>query len=426
MTTQLWLHQRTGADWLKDRNRAYLGDRPRVGKTRTLATALNETLGRGHHALVICPAIVRTHWRETLADVMGARNAESVLVASYDEIVRWGAEGRDALFEECFPDVLILDEAHLCKNMLAQRTQLILGREGYARKIPIVWAASGTPVPRHPGEWYAIGATMFPRTLLSHGIKRYEDFEHRFLIQREVMMRGVKRFKVVGLQNDEEFRDMLAETTLQRTLDDIGDEQPKLLWQVLAVDGDTTALQRGLKPVANVDAEFYKNPNASHIRKLVGLAKVAPVANLIVTQLSESTEKLVVFAHHLEVLDGLEQALVKAQIVCVRVDGSTSQRLRDARMLEFQRLPGVQVFLGQNIACMMGIDLSSASSILSVEPDWVATNNDQMGHRILGPNQKSKHVVTQMISLAGTIDDSIIRQNAREAAMQDRMFEGKP
>ena len=81
-----------------------------------------------------------------------------------------------------------------------------------------------------------------------------------------------------------------------------------------------------------------------------------------------------------------------------------------------------RVFLGQNIACMMGIDLSAASTILSVEPDWVATNNDQLGHRILGPNQRSKHVVAQMISLAGTIDDSIVRQNAREAAWQHRMF----
>ena len=83
-----------------------------------------------------------------------------------------------------------------------------------------------------------------------------------------------------------------------------------------------------------------------------------------------------------------------------------------------------RVFLGQNIACMMGIDLSAASTILSVEPDWVATNNDQLGHRILGPKQQSTHVVAQMISLAGTIDDSIVRQNAREAAWQHRMFPG--
>jgi SWI/SNF-related matrix-associated actin-dependent regulator 1 of chromatin subfamily A len=373
----------------------------------------------GEAALVVCPAIVRTHWRETLADVMGS-GSQLVHVKSYTEIVQLGEEGRRELLATLQPNFLILDESHMLMNMAALRTRLILGKDGYARRIPIVWAASGTPVPRHPGNMYAILATLFPHVLARHSIYRYEEFETRFLIQRAIWVRGIRRYKVVGLQNEAEFREILAETMLQRTLNDIGDTQPKLLWQVLALDGDTAAVKAA---TATLPLSTYEN--ASHVRKLVGLAKVQPVVEMLGEQLDQTTtEKVVVFAHHLDVLKGIAEGLRKADIPYVYVDGSVTQAKRDLALYEFRENPMVQVFLGQNMACMMGIDLSSASSILAVEPDWVATNNDQMGHRILGPNQQAAHVVTQMIALAGTIDDSIVRQNAREAAMQDRMFGG--
>src|ERR1035437_3779797 len=177
MTTKLWNHQRVGAEWLQARSRAYLGDRPRVGKTLTLATAAKEV--RAKHVMVVCPAIVRTHWRETF----GATNyAGKLSVCSYSAIVNGGEAMRQGLLGPGAPDVLILDEAHALKTMTSQRTRLVLGREGYARRIPIVWAASGTPVPRHPGEMYAILSTMFPRVLAARGIRCSANFESRFLV----------------------------------------------------------------------------------------------------------------------------------------------------------------------------------------------------------------------------------------------------
>ena len=415
MTLQLMPHQRVGADWLKSRNRAYLGDRPRVGKTLTLATAAKEIGAKS--VLVICPAIVRTHWRETF----GETNYTGRLhIHSYDAIVRGGLPLREQILRDTpdKPDVLILDEAHMLKSFDAQRTKLILGKIGYARHIGIVWAASGTPVPRHPGEWYTVGSTLFPQALMDMGIFNYADFEENFLTKFSRYARGQWIDKESGIQNDSQFRELLAKTMIQRTLDDIGPEQPKLLWQVLALDSAKIVAVVGA-PTASTGQSYEHAPALRH---QVGDVKAPLVLKLLLDHCAESDEKIVVFAHHLSVLAHLQEGLAAAEIGHTWVDGATYPTQRNERLAQFRDDPNCQVFLGQNIACMMGIDLSAASTILSVEPDWVATNNDQLGHRILGPKQQSKHVVAQMISLAGTIDDSIVRQNAREAAWQHRMF----
>jgi SNF2 family DNA or RNA helicase len=259
---------------------------------------------------------------------------------------------------------------------------------------------------------------MFPRVMLAHGIKQYADFEARFLVQRRAFARGTTHMKVVGMRGDAEFRAILDEVMLQRTLDDIGADQPKLIWEVLPLDGESAAVKEATAKLPGLNS--YEN--ASHVRKLVGEAKAAVVAKMVVGQLRESDEKLVVFAHHTSVLERLAGALREANIQFSFVDGSVTPKKRDVALTEFRDNPKVQVFLAQNVACMAGIDLSAAASLLLIEPGWVASDNDQLGHRILGPNQKSRHVVAQMISLAGTIDDSIVRQNAREAAMQERIF----
>src|ERR1035437_544728 len=298
MTLQLMPHQRVGADWLKTRNRAYLGDRPRVGKTLTLATAAKEIGAKS--VLVICPAIVRTHWQETFGET---NYAGRLNIQSYDGIVRGGLPLREQILRDTpdKPDVLILDEAHMLKSFDAQRTKLILGKIGYARRIGIVWAASGTPVPRHPGEWYTVGSTLFPGPLLEVGIYAYGDFEEKFLTKFSRYVRGQWIDKVSGIQNESQFRELLAKTMIQRTLDDIGPEQPKLLWQVLALDGPHEDLSSRSWTGA---LSYEQTPTA---RRMVGDAKAPLVLKLLLDHCAESDEKIVVFAHHLSVLAHLQE-----------------------------------------------------------------------------------------------------------------------
>jgi SWI/SNF-related matrix-associated actin-dependent regulator 1 of chromatin subfamily A len=231
----LFQHQLTGASWLSERPKAYLGDEPGLGKTRTLAAAIDAS-SDVVRPLIVCPAIVRTHWRRELATL--GFGPEDAVVKSYDEITRGDIPLMVKLIRDEKIDALVLDEAHYLKHSTSHRTNMILGRNGYARRLDRVWLASGTPQPKHPGELWTMLSSVFPEVVLRYGIKTAEQWKQKFCIVRGRMIRGVYTEKVVGVQNVELLQEILHHVMLRRTLGDVGLDVPKIWWQQMRVDGE--------------------------------------------------------------------------------------------------------------------------------------------------------------------------------------------
>jgi SWI/SNF-related matrix-associated actin-dependent regulator 1 of chromatin subfamily A len=418
----LYQHQSDGAEWLADRPRGYLGDEPGVGKTRTLL----EGLGRSDSidALVVCPAIVRTHWAREAA--LYADYGPVLRIKSYDEITRGGYELMKELLDDGV-DSLILDEAHYLKHANAQRTQFLLGPNGYARRLPLVWAASGTPVSKNPYEYWTPLSSLFPKVALAHGLRTHEDFKARFCVVRPCYLRSKTVEKIMPeLRNEAEFREILAETMLRRTLDDLGLDVPPLDFQIVRLDAQGSGpalewdeLQHVRRIKASIEAgdldSIAEDPYVARMRRRLGELKVAPVAEMLQSQLADSDEKIVVFAHHTNVLESLRTLLGSFGVAFV--DGNVRNTARDEAIDRFQSDPRTRVFLGQNIACQTGITLTAAKRVVLVEPDWTGDVNLQLGKRVARIGQKSNRVIVQMISLSGTLDEGIVAQNARETRM---------
>ena len=148
-SSKLRQHQIEGAQWLLAHPHGYLADAPRVGKTRTLLAAFQQS--GSESGLIVVPAMVKSHWIKE-ARLMGIPD-EHIDIVSYDKIVRDN-------YDPTYSDILILDEAHFLKNVSSKRTKKIFGRGGLARIIPVVWPASGTPIPKNPSEIFsdALGA----------------------------------------------------------------------------------------------------------------------------------------------------------------------------------------------------------------------------------------------------------------------------
>jgi len=146
---------------------------------------------------------------------------------------------------------------------------------------------------------------------------------------------------------------------------------------------------------------------------------------MLKSQLEDSDEKVVVFAHHTSVLQGLSAGL--ADFNPAYIDGSTSQRTRDAEIDYFVHDPECRVFIGQNIACgtgMDGLQHSGARRAILVEPDWSAYMNEQLGKRLARKGQRGASV-GQMIALAGTLDEAIVGQNLQEVRMAESIGLGE-
>ena len=412
-------HQIVGAEWLSKNPRAYLADAPRVGKTRT---ALGALIKIGEPVtLVICPAIVQSHWRRE-ADEMGIGR---IYVASYDAVMRGGnALMKDFLIGKGVT-AMIVDEAHYLGNRDSKRTNQVLGIDGYARRMDTVWALSGTPIPKRPTQLWPILAALFPARMLDAGIKTMKDFSLRFEVTTQRFARGAMRDKVVGVKNADELRALIGPAMLRRTLSDLGGDVPELDWQVLRVDADTEEITDDAtwrNVVAALEdgslERIASDPHVARMRRRIGEVKCLGVADLVVEELRDDpTKKVVVFAHHRSVLDALELAFVAAKIGIAYIDGGTTPSKRDEEIEAFQNDPNVRIFLGQNIACQTGIRLDAADTAILVEPDWTAVVNEQLGNRVIDTQRPGRKCVVQMVALANTIDEGIVSQNRREVRM---------
>jgi SWI/SNF-related matrix-associated actin-dependent regulator of chromatin subfamily A-like protein 1 len=415
--TTLFEHQNKGAEWLAARNRAYLADPPRLMKTRTLIRGLE--LAGVMRPLVLGPASSRTHWKREFGVMGWADNTNAVL--SYEQVVRGGLTMRNQWKGEF--DALVLDEAHYLRSMDAKRTKLVLGIGGYAREIPIVWGASGTPFWKHPGNGWTMLSTMFPRVMIENGLKTYADFMNRFC---EYWVDRNGWTHVRGMKNAAELHGILDRVMLRREWADIGLDIPEIMWTEMPVEAasvleilsmearpEMAGIRKALEHDLGISAtDFDDNGPLATYRRRVGEAKAAVVAEMIRDELEGAPGKVVVFAYHRSVLEVLRLALDSFGLVYI--DGGTSNKMRDAAVDAFQTQPNVRVFLGQIQATREAITLNAGDTAYIVEPDWTANTNVQAGQRILAPG---KHCQVRMVSLAGTLDEALVRRHTAETKM---------
>ncbi len=420
---ELLKHQDVGADWLVDRDRAYLADPPGMGKTYTVLEALKRMSSQ--HALIVCPAIVQSHWRHSAREI----DFEGRLsVYSYEMLTRGGMPLMAKLVLNEKIDAFVPDEAHYCKHATSQRTKIVMGRDGYARRVPHVILASGTPMPKNPAELFTQLVFLAPDVLVAFGVGTYEKWVDAFCVMQKRWVRGKLIEKVVDAKNADLLKTILDEIMLRR---EGGADLPEIWWQQVRLDGPTNEPEMHDERVISLVKhaiesgtleEIANDPHVSRMRRRIGELKVAPVVEMLSSQLADSTEKVAVFAYHTSVLHGLRDGL--AQFGVAYIDGSVSSRNRELALSEFQNNPRTRVFIGQSTATGTGFDgLQYATHrAINVEPDWTADNNMQLAKRLARMGQSHSTTIMQMVSLAGTLDDSIIGQNIREVKMQRKVF----
>lgn len=403
-------YQKSGAAFLASRKKALLGDEPGLGKTRTALHAAH--LIGALRVGVICPAIVRPHWWNE-ADEMGVG---LTFVMSYN-----GLLDADALPQL---DVLIGDEIHFAKHRHTGRTKAFFAlahrtlAEGGR-----VWTLSGTPMPRNPGELYALASALWPKTVENMGITGYMGWLNRFCRWRA----GVHGVRVYGAKNIPELQGFLNKVMLRRLVRDVAPELPGLRFGTVAITSGELAdillaeaeLDQPTRDALSRGELPPMSPQLARYRHQIGDLKAPVAASLVADELESEppTTKKVIFAYHRSVLDTLEASLARFGVV--RIDGSTSPTQREERKRQFESVPARRVFLGQIEACGTGLDglQHVANDAIIVEPDWKSDLNEQAARRLARMGQ-SLPVLCRFLALAGSLDDAIVRTHEREARMR--------
>jgi len=418
--------QQAGVAYAVETKRCFIADEMGLGKTvQALASVQYE---KSYPVLVVCPASLKVNWQREVRmwlpgktvhivdNQVGVKNADVVIV-NYDIL----SKQKDALAKVGFQS-LIFDESHYVKTKDAQRTKAL---KVLAEGIPangMILALTGTPVLNRPLELVSqleilgriddLGGSWNFR-------KRYCDARHNGY-----------GWDFKGSTNTDELNERLRMTCyVRRNKEDVLKElPPKARYSVEAeLSGKAIADYRAAEAdiLAWLGGEGRGSNSAEHLsrittlKRLAGEGKVEAAIEWIDTFLDSTDRKLVVFAHHISVVDTLAE-----QYGGLRVAGKDSSEARQAAVDTFQTDPEHRVIVLNMKAGGVGLTLTAASDVLFVEQGWTPAEHEQAEDRCHRIGQ-DEHVSAWYLLAEGTIDDDIYALIEKKRVVVDAVTDGE-
>lgn len=360
------------------------------------------------------------------------------------------------------PDALVLDESHRLANAKTAYAKVLAGeparrrgrglqaaRPGLAAEVRArggsVLLLSGTPMPN--GPWDLTCQLEIAGRLGELGGKT--AFSQRFCGERRQMIAGrvvIGHSLAAARAHFGELNVLLRQHgMLRRRLGDVCPELRLAPAELVEVDLDPDLMAEYARAEAEI-VEYLAQKAAEEaardgrdvpravrlarlraamardgielavLRRLLGGAKVpgaiAWAKEWLATSASgalaafdgeDAPGKLVVFAHHVEVIERLVAGLGG-----VAIRGGDPRAARDAARAAFQSDPEVRVIVCSLKAAGEGIELTAASSCLFVELDWVPATHVQAVGRLYRRGQRQP--VRQVYAYAPHTCDALLRR----------------
>ena len=102
---------------------------------------------------------------------------------------------------------------------------------------------------------------------------------------------------------------------------------------------------------------------------LTGLAKIKGILEFTET-LVENKCKFLIFAHHFDVLDAIEEQIIRRKVSHIRIDGKIEITKRYEAVRKFQTDSDCLVAIISLTAGCVGITLTAASTVVFAEMTW--------------------------------------------------------
>ncbi|XP_052247211.1 SWI/SNF-related matrix-associated actin-dependent regulator of chromatin subfamily A-like protein 1 isoform X2 [Dreissena polymorpha] len=409
LVSSLMSFQRKGVDFGVSKNgRVLIADDMGLGKT-IQAICLARYYKDEWPLLVVVPSSVRFDWSQQFQRWVPSLDPQSVNVVvagkdsctsglinilSYDLMARQA----EALMKKRF-QVIIMDECHLLKNYKTARCKAAMPLLQTARRVILL---SGTPALSRPSELYTQINAVCPYLF------KYHDFGVRYCDGRQERW----GWDYTGSSNMGELQILLEERVMIRRLKkDVLTELPDKIRKMILLDPGSIKVSRELRSASKVmtSANLKKKDEQGALLDFFhksGFAKMKAIKNYV-EELLEGENKFLIFGHHGDILDGIEE-IVKAKIGTqyIRIDGKTSSEQRNVFCQKFQLRDDIRVAILSITACNAGLNLSAANLVVFAELFWnpgILVQAEDRAHRI----GQQDSVVVQYLVATGTSDDHI-------------------
>lgn len=394
---------------------------------------------KARRILVVAPATLLLNWRSEIKKwqtldlpifvirpgLVFRGEQEGWYIINYDIAHRY----EEQLKREAWC-IVILDECQYLKSRSAKRTRALLGgckiktddaREPVPAKRKLL--LTGTPIMNRPAELFSLINYLDPARWAS-----WTAFARRYCGGWDGNAMGQ------GASNLDELQARLRETIMVRRLKaDVLTELPPKRRQVVSMEPDTDeareAVGREVAAYERTEAEIAAATYAMQAAEAEGdeaayraaVARLQTVRGIAFTEMAKvrhetalaklpqvlehlaaiETGKVIVFAHHKDVVAGLCAALAPEGVV--KITGETKVEDRQGIVAKFQTDPSVRFFVGNIKAAGVGLTLTASSHVVFAELDWTPSAISQAedrAHRIGQVN----NVLIQHIVLDGSLD----------------------
>lgn len=448
LTAELLPYQRAGVAYASNARRTFIADEMGLGKTLQ-AIATLEYVHDSYPAVVVCPPSLVLNWQAEYARWLPTRKVSvvtnrkefpekgtyDVVVVGYSNINKWEKElskHRSYVF----------DESHYCKTVTAQRTKSAQKIAKSAPKEGIVLCLTGTPVTNRPSE-YASQLDILGKLKEFGGLW---GFYRRYC---NAFQDSFGQWNISGHSHLDELNERLRGVCyIRRTKDQVLSELPPVIHSPVLVEGNATAMKEYKKAeadivqylidrakeiarelgepvgsaavVARIKAESNEHlVRLSVLRRLSARAKM-PIVEEWVQQRIEDGKKVVIAAHHRDIVDELAKRFGN-----LRIQGGMSVEEVEEQKRKFQTLSvdAAPVIVLSIQAAKTGHTLTSAQDVLFVELPWTPADVDQTYSRCHRLGQKGSVVATYMLT-DGTIDEEIYSLIERKRSVVNRAVDG--
>ncbi|KAL4633575.1 hypothetical protein ACB092_04G132100 [Castanea dentata] len=441
---------------LRRGGRCLIADEMGLGKTLQAIAVASCFMNEGS-ILVVCPAVLRIPWAEELERWLP-------LCSTSDIHLVFGHRDNPAHLKRC-PRVVVISYKmlhHLRKSMLDREWALLIIDESHhvrcskkasepeeikavldvAMKVKRIVLLSGTPSLSRPYDIFhqinmlwpgllGMNKYEFAKTYCAVRVVRdsqgkfYQDFskgirleELNVLLRQTIMIRRLKQHLLVQLPP---LRRQIVRLLLKSS--DIvsakaGVAEKKVVNRDTDASGKSVAEDMTSEIFIENDGSGNRCKSAKLSYEELGVAKLSGFRDWLSLHpllaesdgvedldLHPSSQRMIIFAHHHMVLDGIQEFICEKGISFVRIDGKTLDKDRQTAVQTFQSSTEVKIAIIGLTAGGVGLDFSSARNVVFLElpkdPSWL-NQGESRAHR----RGQTRAVNVYIFCAKETIDES--------------------
>ena len=400
--------QQEGLGFLLRTDRCLLADEMGLGKTVQALAMLSET--GAYPALIVAPPHLMRNWQSEIARFICKPDGSPIVVHVLKGLTPYELPQADIYlmhylllrgWKEALPDMgiptVILDEA---QELRRSGTEKYSAASLVAQNAQRVVGLSGTPIYNRGAEiWNVINILDF------HFLGDYDSFTREWCygygnqIVAKPELLG-ERLRSEGIM-------------LRRTKQEVLKDLPPKRRLVMAIDSDDAVYKRLMQPVLSTLATMKQQQDATASqralwemevergeRQATGIAK-APYVAQFVRALLDAEERVLLFAHHHEVMDLYKKEL--STFSPAFITGRETPAMKERSVERF--MTGKTNLCCISLRAASGLNLQRASCVVFGELDWSPAVHSQAEDRAHRMGQTDSILCYYLVSSGGSDQD---------------------